>query len=230
MTAIKYKEGGTWKTLTLPSAVHIGASAPDPTVKQMWVDTDEPMAAGYYSPPLVTQLPSAPFDGQEVRYLADDTNGIVWNLRYRAASLSAYKWEFVGGGEIVTPVAGNSNTTGGGGSFTPQLVDGMAIVGITAPLSGDYWTTWNAIGASADAVVRGLACGPGRSPGDNSPPLYAYAFTSNLAGSYVNLSGGGRLNTVVGGTRVVLFYLYTAAVITYSMRYLSLRPVRVSSS
>lgn len=41
MTAIKYLEGGVWKTLTMPSAVHVGPSAPDPTVKQLWVDTDE---------------------------------------------------------------------------------------------------------------------------------------------------------------------------------------------
>lgn len=102
MTAIKYKEGGTWKTLTMPSAVHIGVSAPDQNAKQLWVDTDEVSPIGYYIPPLVSALPAAPFDGQEVRYqnAAMATDGIVWTFRYRAAASAPYKWELVGGGEL----------------------------------------------------------------------------------------------------------------------------------
>lgn len=69
---------------------------------------------------LVTSLPASPFNGQIVDYLADATNGIVWRLRYRSASASAYKWECIGGrplftgttGQFDTPSAGSWATTG----------------------------------------------------------------------------------------------------------------------
>lgn len=49
------------------------------------------------SAPLVTSLPSTGnIDGQEVRYLVDDTNGTIWNLRWRA---SANRWEPISGFE-----------------------------------------------------------------------------------------------------------------------------------
>lgn len=85
------------------------------------------------SAPLVTSLPSAPIDGQEIRYLADATNGVIWNLRYRAASSSPYKWEFIGGPPVTTvsPVypASQSNS-----SYT-NITSGPTF---TVPLSGDY--------------------------------------------------------------------------------------------
>ena len=49
------------------------------------------------SAPLVTSLPSTGnIDGQEVRYLIDDTSGTIWNLRWRA---SANRWEPISGFE-----------------------------------------------------------------------------------------------------------------------------------
>lgn len=57
----------------------------------------------------VTALPSSPVDGQEINFLADPTNGVVWRLRYRAGSSSAYKWEYVGGAALYSeaPNAGS---------------------------------------------------------------------------------------------------------------------------
>jgi hypothetical protein len=69
-------------------------------------------------PPLVTVLPATPVDKQEVYFLADAANGIIWHLRYRAASASPYKWEFVGGSPMTAEVqpqaalTGNYNSTG----------------------------------------------------------------------------------------------------------------------
>jgi hypothetical protein len=54
---------------------------------------------------LVTSLPTtgpsggALVDGQECRYLADATNGVVWNLKYKS---SASKWYFIGGSSLST--------------------------------------------------------------------------------------------------------------------------------
>lgn len=83
--------------------------------------------------PLVALLPSAPTDGQVVAYLADATNGIVWMLKYRASSASAYKWEFLGGSDLFAEVPTAESTA----SITYAA---MATAGpaITLPLAGDY--------------------------------------------------------------------------------------------
>lgn len=84
-------------------------------------------------PTVVTSLPGAPYDGQEIYYVADATNGIVWHLRYRSASASAYKWEFVGG----SPMRDEVSTLGS--TASAAFVD-LASTGpqLTAPLAGDY--------------------------------------------------------------------------------------------
>lgn len=50
-------------------------------------------------PALVSALPGSPKDGEEVYYqnATMATEGVVWMLRYRAASASEYKWELIGG-------------------------------------------------------------------------------------------------------------------------------------
>ena len=85
------------------------------------------------SPQLVTALPANPFDGQIVDYLADDTNGILWRLRYRATSASSFKWEFIGGSRLhneqTATATINVTTYSDLNSGTPAL---------TLPLAGDY--------------------------------------------------------------------------------------------
>lgn len=53
--------------------------------------------AGVGSLSAITSLPASPFDGQEIRFLADSTNGVMWTFRYRVGATSTYKWEFCGG-------------------------------------------------------------------------------------------------------------------------------------
>ena len=84
--------------------------------------------------PVVSQLPVAGADGDEVYYVADSDNGIVWHFRYRAAGSPSYPWEFVGGPEMRATNAGTSMTT-----TSATYVD-LSTVGptITAPLAGEY--------------------------------------------------------------------------------------------
>jgi len=86
------------------------------------------------TPGTVTSLPSSPTDGQEVYYVADATNGVVWHLRYRAGSSSSYKWEFVGGAELRAEVA-TGETVAVGASYIDFATVGPTV---TAPLAGDY--------------------------------------------------------------------------------------------
>lgn len=87
-------------------------------------------------PTYVTSLPSGPIDGQEVYYAADATNGVIWHLRYRAASSSSYKWEFVGG----PPLTARNDTTVSTSStaFVSLTPSSGSDPTITTPLAGDY--------------------------------------------------------------------------------------------
>jgi hypothetical protein len=85
--------------------------------------------------PVVTALPSSPADGDEV-YLqtaAMATDGAMWHLRYRAASSSAYKWEFIGGPRLYGRVQTNEACTSS--TYAALATPGPSIV---LPLAGDY--------------------------------------------------------------------------------------------
>jgi len=91
---------------------------------------------------VVTALPGSPIDGQVIYYTADATNGVVWKLRYRSASASAYKWEYVGGNEL-SSIDLNSRTilTAAVTTFATYT----SAPSITAPLAGDYRVMFGAI-------------------------------------------------------------------------------------
>jgi hypothetical protein len=80
-----------------------------------------------------TTLPASPINGQEFYYVADATNGIIWHLRYRAASASAHKWEFIGGAPLRAAIATDE-------AFPEGLWADAVTVGpqLTVPLAGDY--------------------------------------------------------------------------------------------
>jgi hypothetical protein len=89
--------------------------------------------------PVVANLPTNPNDGDEIYYLADAANSVMWHLRYRAASVSANKWDFLGGSPLssVTPAATAVTTAGAGFGQTA-----FATTGFNLPLTGLYWIEW----------------------------------------------------------------------------------------
>ena len=113
---------------------YIGTDPPSPRGNYtMWIDTDEPQAV--WTPPTrVTSLPASPVDGQEVYYVADATNGVIWHLRYNAGSASAYKWEYVGGASLRNLVVANETFP------TAWAYNDLATIGprLYAPLAGEY--------------------------------------------------------------------------------------------
>jgi hypothetical protein len=92
-----------------------------------------------FFPSVVTALPGTPYDGQEIFYLVSATNGIVWHLKYRAASASAYKWEYVGGQELRDFLANSESL----GASNFNAYSNLATVGpqVTVPLAGEYLQT-----------------------------------------------------------------------------------------
>lgn len=90
-----------------------------------------------------TGLPAVPFDGMEVDFSSDSTNGHIWRFRYRDASASSYKWEFAGGTPFLenednlrtTTSATYTTITGFGGFQTPSSLDGDWRIQVGAWLS-----------------------------------------------------------------------------------------------
>ena len=84
--------------------------------------------------PIVTTLPTSPFDGMRVDYVADSTNGVVWSFRYRAAGNATYPWEFVGGTPLLSVATGATTRAV---STYGDLAAGAATT-FTLALAGDY--------------------------------------------------------------------------------------------
>ena len=158
--------------------------------------------------PLVTSLPSNAIDGQEVRYLADNTNGIIWNFRYRAGSPSTYKWEFIGGAHL-------ASLTGGVESTTSNSYVALATAGpvITLPLAGDYDVTALCDGANVAGTT------------------YAGVMSYDVGGTSAN-DAWGAWTLVVGpgyGNTTTYTYRHTglAASTTLTSKYKSPQSVQV---
>lgn len=106
----------------------------------------------------VSSLPASPVDGQIINYEADATSGVIWQLRYRSASASSYKWEFIGGGCLYAQdTSGNRNTS----SSAYQTTGSPSI---TLPLAGDYELVFGAAAvqsnvAGGNAMYLGLHIG-----------------------------------------------------------------------
>lgn len=144
--------------------------------------------------PEVVALPASPIDQQECIYVVDATNGVKWHLRYRSASASTYKWEFIGGPPLFAEVTTAETTASA--TFTGLTTAGPSV---TVPLAGDFFVqigcrissgTGNAdydmsykIGAAAALVAN--QCGSGTSTATNVSRSRAQA---GLAASTVLLA------------------------------------------
>lgn len=83
----------------------------------------------------VSALPTTPTDGQEISFTADATNGVKWLLKYRAASASIYKWEYIGGSPLSAEVVTSAHETTTSTTYVALTTTGPSI---TLPLAGDY--------------------------------------------------------------------------------------------
>lgn len=143
--------GAVWDAhLLSEKEVVFSTSAPADTTA-LWIDTDDDgvvVAEG----PVVSALPSNPFDGQVVRFqnAAMATQGVIWTFRYRAGSANAQKWEFVGGPSLAHRVGGGNHSAAGWGV---TLQGGSPSV--TIPLAGIYEF---AFGANAQNNSSGNDC------------------------------------------------------------------------
>lgn len=106
-------------------------------VDDAWVSVPGVIPPPSVTPPLVAALPGVPDDGDEIYFAADGT-GVVWHLRYHAASASAHKWEVVGGSPLFAENTGAFTTTS---AAYGDMAGGAVMPSITLPLAGDYMVT-----------------------------------------------------------------------------------------
>jgi len=170
----------------------------------------------------ITTLPTVPFNGQEVFYLADDTNGIVWHLKYREASASTYKWEVVGGPPMFAYVGTQQSIAFAtyGANYTST---GMTAISITAPLAGDYDVEVGAQVFNATACQANMSYdigGTGAVDGDS----WEVGIAVN---TYPAGSSARRKTALAASTALVAKYKTSAGTAFFAKRWMRVTPIRV---
>ena len=206
-----------WVTpsVAAPPEVHIGPSTP-PSTQVLWLDTDES-----YPSARVTSLPATPYDGQEVNYVANAANGVLWRLVYNAASASAYKWEFIGGSPLSAEVLG-SQTFSTIGAYTDIPGGGVSIA---LPKAGDYLIhyggqighTGSGQGTFLSVVATGLTAGGNNNAILNQP--------NTVNSTYASVAKQQRSNGI-SGTLKLQYWVGIAGGVGQQM-FLHVTPVRI---
>lgn len=173
--------------------------------------------------PLVTSLPSNAIDGQEVRYLADNTNGIIWNFRYRAGSSSSYKWEFIGGAPLYSAGSGGITTT------STSWVFWSTSPNITVPFAGDYLAEVAASCGQQTNAVNTAYCTIGVNGGSQSENNGVWSTSS---GQWDGSTGMNVTKMTLAANDNLRFYVrgdYNTSTSAFDKGRLSVTPIRVSA-
>ncbi len=214
-----YDSSGALRT-TDPAGRGIVYSATAPSrTDVIWVDTS---VSGYDA--TVSVLPSSPYDGQIVDFqnATMATDGVVWRFKYRAASASSYKWEFIGGAIWQKEVATNQTTAST--SYTDLATTGPSL---DVPVAGEYIVAAGAWITNSTAVAgSGLMSysGAGTTAADQQGPRAGtVTATAGAADAQVLTS---RQHTLTVAT-ITAKYRASAGTFQFGQRSLSLLPVRV---
>jgi hypothetical protein len=157
-------------------------------------------------------------------FLADPAKGVVWTLRYRAASLSTYKWEFVGGAGLESFISTSESTSST--TYTDLATVGPQVTIPTLPNGGDFDVTYGAdVGTSTTTFFTwyvGLVVGGTVT----HQPFFAVSEPNgNLDGASINQTV--RLTGVASATLIKLQYKISGVGTFYADRFLQITPVRV---
>lgn len=170
--------------------------------------------------PIFTALPSSPVDGQVINYQADANNGVIWRFRYNAASVSSFKWEFIGGSSL---------SAGPAGDITTAATSYVAMTGgptIVLPFSGDYdieLTTSHI----ANQASSGYSTSDVQANTTDTGPSVTFVF-QNATGQAIDLFKSIRVNSLtVGQTLNVKVYCANGGSNRFVNARLRIRPIRV---
>jgi hypothetical protein len=175
--------------------------------------------------PEVTSLPSSPIDQQECIYVADATLGVKWHLRYRLASGSSYKWEMVGGADLLAEVAGGlvDTTLSTGGVFAAPAGGPT----LTIPLAGDWLVTVGGnIAADGNTTDFYFSYAIGATAADVGDGTAGYSGTGGAA--VRQDPQRTRRKTIAAAGTVLTFNWRSGGPARSYNRFLRARPVRVT--
>jgi hypothetical protein len=174
------------------------------------------------APPTVTALPASPVDGQQIYYLADATNGIVWHLRYRASSSSAHKWEHVGGGEVVLGPSGSIGTS------STSFVAFTGAPTYAPPLPGDYRVQWGGFVQVSVNVQLNMVFTIAKNGAPYADPQYSAQQVSTALWGGGDTSKVVRLNDLLATDVLsIMVRVNSANNGSFSNGWLNIKPVRV---
>lgn len=131
----------------------------------------------FWTPPVVTSLPSQATVGDQVIYAADATNGVYWNLYYDG--IGTYPWKFVGGAPLRS-----SNGTYPAGQNNSSYTDITSGATVVAPLAGDYMVFHAGRTDSTNPTVSALIeiCAATASIASSGQQAAAVGFHANVTG------------------------------------------------
>lgn len=206
------------------------AAPASPAIGSVWIDTDDPVPQGpVLGPPVVTSLPTSPYDGQEIRIAVQgatqstegSTNVGFWHFRYNAASTSAYKWEFMGGPPAQSDQVGSAGV--GSQTANTYFTTGTPPSFVT-PFTGDWDVVWSAM------VQPTVACNVSAGPrvGAANPNSASAAQATISANGLATLGQRRRLTAVAVSTTIQLAYAVSvASALSRAAAYMHVFPVRI---
>lgn len=170
-------------------------------------------------PGTVTTLPTSPTNAQEVFYVADSTNGVVWHLKYRSASVSTYKWEYVGGPPMRNQVDTDSGTTST--TYTTLATAGPTV---TVPLTGEYVVRFGCNvynGTAGNSCLHSIDVGGGAVDADSAS---TYVDTLNQGAAVMACRSKTPLPA---STAIVSKYRTSGGTGQFRWRWMEVTPVRL---
>lgn len=167
-----------------------------------------------------------PEDGDEVYLEVDSTNGIYWHLRYRSASGSSYKWEFLGGPALASAIATSETTAST--SYVDLSTAGPSVV---APRAGEYEIVLGALirvntGNASNGQYAGYAAAKlGSASTSDADAVLLLAECATESQTNVERTFPA---TLAASDTVKVQYKASAGTMGAIYRRVSIRPVRIS--
>jgi hypothetical protein len=170
--------------------------------------------------PEVTALPAVPIDQQECVLVADSANGVKYHLRYRAASLSAAKWEVIGGPPLIAAI--NTSESINNATYGDLATAGPSIL---PPAAGDYDVSLgaNILSGTADHGTMSIALGA--TPASDNDGVRVTQFSVNPGLPVARSLPAKAL--AAGATIRAKYRTGGAQTATFSNRWLRVMPVRL---
>jgi hypothetical protein len=169
-----------------------------------------------------TTLPASPVDGQEAILVDSITNPTYqWRFRYNAGSVSAYKWEFIGGSNQIVGPLGDITTAS---STFVAMTSGPSITVVRA---GEYSADIT-ISFISNAVNSGYAIANIFKDATDTGISPTYVFNTSGSGARTDISSFGLISVTAGQVLAVRVSCANSLSNRFINAKLRLTPIRVS--